>query len=101
MRELLVMSAPPISSPLTKTCGIVGQPEISDSSWRIAGSARHVDAGHGRAGLDAGRAGTRSELPHMTNCGALPETAKGSLAHGLVRWRQLGHSLPFALIRRS
>src|SRR5437763_1318581 len=32
------MSAPPISSPPTKTCGIVGQPESADSSCRIAGS---------------------------------------------------------------
>ena len=31
------MSAPPISSPFTKTCGIVGQPESALSSWRILG----------------------------------------------------------------
>ena len=34
------MSAPPISSPRTKTCGIVGQLEIAESSWRISGSGR-------------------------------------------------------------
>jgi hypothetical protein len=29
------MSAPPISSPRMKTCGIVGQPDSAVSSWRI------------------------------------------------------------------
>ena len=45
------MSAPPISSPFTKTCGIVGQPEISDSSWRIAGSGRTSTAVTGAPAL--------------------------------------------------
>src|SRR5205809_44367 len=32
------MSAPPISSPRTKTCGIVGQLDTAESSCRIRGS---------------------------------------------------------------
>ena len=62
------MSAPPTSSPLTKTCGIVGQPEISGSSCRIAGSGRMFTAVTGAPASRSARS-ARSELPHMTNCG--------------------------------
>ena len=62
------MSAPPISSPRTNTCGIVGQPETSDSSWRIAGSGRTFTAVTGAPASRSARS-ARSELPHMTNCG--------------------------------
>ena len=62
------MSAPPISSPLTKTCGIVGQPEISDRSWRICGSGRMSTAvTDAPARRSASRA--RPEFPHIANCG--------------------------------
>ena len=60
------MSAPPTSSPFTNTCGIVGQPEIADSSWRIAGSGSTstavTDAPARRNASSA-----RPELPHITN----------------------------------
>ena len=36
----VTMSQPPTSSPLTNSCGIVGQLEIADSSWRMRGSGR-------------------------------------------------------------
>src|SRR3954453_160994 len=62
------MSAPPTSSPLTKTCGIVGQPEISCSSCRIAGSGRMFTALTGAPASRSARS-ARSEFPHMTNCG--------------------------------
>ena len=62
------MSAPPISSPLTKTWGIVGQPETADSSWRIDGSGRMSTAVTGAPASRSARS-ARSELPHMTNCG--------------------------------
>ena len=62
------MSAPPTSSPLTNTCGIVGQPEIADSSWRICGSGRMSTAVTG-APARRSACSARSELPHMTNAG--------------------------------
>ena len=50
------------------TCGIVGQPESCESSWRIAGSTRMSTAVTGApASRSARRA--RSELPHMMNWG--------------------------------
>ena len=45
------MSAPPISSPFTKTCGIVGQSESAESSWRICGSGRMSTAVIGAPGV--------------------------------------------------
>ena len=44
------MSAPPTSSPLTNTCGIVGQPEIAVRSWRICGSGSTSTAVTGAPG---------------------------------------------------
>ena len=74
------MSAPPISSPLTNTCGIVGQPEIAESSWRIAGSGRMSTAVTGAPAARSARS-ARSELPHMTNCGVpFMKSATGSLS---------------------
>ncbi len=62
------MSAPPISSPRTNTCGIVGQLETAESSWRIRGSGSTSTAVTGDpARRSASRA--RIEFPHMTNCG--------------------------------
>ena len=40
------MSQPPTSSPSTKSCGIVGQPESADSSWRMRGSGRMSSAAY-------------------------------------------------------
>src|SRR3972149_4301712 len=59
------MSAPPISSPLTKTWGIVGQPEISESSWRIRGSGRMSTVVIG-APTAWSAFSARDALPHMT-----------------------------------
>ena len=72
------MSAPPMSSPFTKTCGIVGQPEIEASSWRIRGSGRMSTAVIGApAAWSACRA--RCEFPHMIICGVpFMKTATGS-----------------------
>ena len=72
------MSAPPISSPLTKTCGIVGQPEIDESSWRILGSGRTSTVVIG-APAACRACSARCELPHMTICGVpFMNTATGS-----------------------
>ena len=58
------MSQPPTSSPSTNSCGIVGQFESADSSWRIRGSGRMSTAANGwptdwriadRAGREAAR----------------------------------------------
>src|SRR5439155_11474471 len=75
-----VMSAPPINSPLTKTWGIVGQPEISAISCRIRGSARMSTAAIGAPASRRARS-ARSEFPHITSCG-LPfmKSATGSLS---------------------
>ena len=62
------MSAPPISSPRTKTCGIVGQPDCAESSWRIAGSGRMSTAVTG-APARRSASSARIELPHMAICG--------------------------------
>jgi hypothetical protein len=63
-----VMSAPPISSPLTKTCGIVGQSEIAESSVRIAGSGRMSTAVIGAPAFHSAWS-ARSELPHAGRSG--------------------------------
>ena len=62
------MSAPPTSSPLTNTCGIVGQPLIAVRSWRICGSGSTSTAVT-VAPARRSACSARSELPHMTNCG--------------------------------
>src|ERR687893_576092 len=41
------MSAPPTSSPLTKSCGIVGQFDSAESCWRMRGSGRMSTAAKG------------------------------------------------------
>ena len=43
----VTMSQPPTSSPLWKSCGIVGHFEIADSSWRMRGSGRMSTAANG------------------------------------------------------
>ena len=56
------MSQPPTSSPLTNSCGIVGQLEIAESSWRMRGSGRMSTAANGVS--SACRAATvRAEKP--------------------------------------
>ena len=40
------MSAPPISSPSTNSCGMVGQPDSPESSWRMRGSGRMSSAAY-------------------------------------------------------
>ena len=44
------MSAPPTSSPLTNTCGIVGQPEIARELLADLRVGQDVDGGDRRAG---------------------------------------------------
>ena len=74
------MSAPPTSSPLTNTCGIVGQPESSDSSCRIDGSGRMSTAVTG-APAARNASSARPELPHITNCGVpFMNSATGSFS---------------------
>ena len=41
------MSQPPTSSPRTNSCGIVGQFESAESSWRMRGSGRMSTAANG------------------------------------------------------
>src|SRR4051794_11055943 len=59
----LTMSQPPTSSPSTKSCGIVGQLDSADSSWRIRGSGRMSTAANG-APVDCRAATVRAENPH-------------------------------------
>src|SRR6185312_14948162 len=59
----VTMSQPPRNSPPTKSCGIVGQFDSADSSWRIRGSGRMSTAANGAP--VACRAWTvRMENPH-------------------------------------
>src|SRR4051794_8114042 len=59
----LTMSQPPRSSPSTKSCGIVGQFDSADSSWRMRGSGRMSTAAKG-APVDCRAATVRAEKPH-------------------------------------
>ena len=62
------MSAPPTSSPLTNTCGMVGQPEIAERSSRICVSSSTSTAVIG-APARRSAPSARSELPHMIASG--------------------------------
>src|SRR6187200_1181024 len=62
------MSAPPTSSPLTKTWGIVGQPESAESSWRKRGSGRISTAVTG-APAPRRAASARCEFPQAAKFG--------------------------------
>ena len=59
----VTMSQPPISSPSTNSCGIVGQLEIADSSWRMRGSGRMSTAAKGVSSA-CSIATVRAEKPH-------------------------------------
>jgi hypothetical protein len=64
------MSQPPISSPSMKSCGIVGQFEIAESSWRMRGSGRMSSAAYSTpSALSA--ADVRIEKPHA-GCSGTP-----------------------------
>src|SRR4029453_15356234 len=80
------MSAPPTSSPLTKTRGIVGQPERLESSWRKRGSGRMSTA---VTGAPAGRRAERGgcELPQATKLGVpFMKSATGSVSMISLIW---------------
>jgi hypothetical protein len=51
-----------------KICGIVGQPESAESSWRICASGRMSTAVTG-APARRSASSARIEFPHMTLCG--------------------------------
>jgi hypothetical protein len=72
------MSAPPISSPRMKTCGIVGQPESAESSWRICAS--DVDGRHWRA-----RVAQRFQRPRRVPAHGPLRRALHEQGHRLVR----------------
>src|ERR1700730_5133945 len=58
----ITMSHPPTSSPLTNSCGIVGQLEIAESSWRMRGSGSTSTAANG-ASRDCNAATVRALKP--------------------------------------
>jgi len=62
------MSAPPISSPRMKICGIVGQPESAESSGRICASGRMSTVVTG-APARRSASSARVEFPHIALCG--------------------------------
>ena len=64
------MSAPPTSSPLTNSCGIVGQFDSADSSWRMRGSGRMSTAANGASSVCSAPA-VRAEKPHI-GCSGVP-----------------------------
>src|SRR3954470_10940821 len=59
----VTMSQPPTSSPSTKSCGIVGQLDSAESSWRMRGSGRMSTAANG-APVACTAATVRAEKPH-------------------------------------
>ena len=64
----VMMSQPPTSSPLTKSCGMVGQFDSADSSARMRGSGRMSTAANSLP--TASRAATvRAEKPHAGRSG--------------------------------
>ena len=76
------MSAPPTSSPLTKSCGIVGQFDSAESCWRMRGSGRMSTAANGVPSASSA-ATVRAEkpqrgasgVPFMKRMTSLPEIA--------------------------
>src|SRR3954454_19796583 len=59
----MMMSEPPTSSPLTNSCGIVGQSDSALSSWRMRGSGRTSTAAKPTWSAWSALAG-RAEKPH-------------------------------------
>ena len=57
----VTMSQPPTSSPSTKSCGIVGQSESAESSWRMRGSGRMSTAANGASRAWSAADGARGE----------------------------------------
>src|SRR5215207_1719048 len=64
------MSAPPTSSPLTNSCGIVGQFDSADSSWRMRGSGSTSTAANDASSVWRAPA-VRAEKPHI-GCSGVP-----------------------------
>ena len=96
------MSAPPMSSPLTKTCGIVGQPEICGELLADPRIGEDVDGRDRRAGgvqrLErAVRVAAHDHLRrplHEDGHGLVVDDVRDLLVEGL-------HAVPFVLIRSS
>src|SRR3954466_7412885 len=65
----MMMSEPPTSSPLTNSCGIVGQSESALSSWRMRGSGSTSTAANGTSSA-CSAADARAEKPHAGASGA-------------------------------
>src|SRR4051795_7668456 len=59
----VTMSQPPTNSPLTKSCGTVGQFDSAESSWRMRGSGRMSTAANG-APVACSAWTVRMENPH-------------------------------------
>src|SRR3954453_18509735 len=59
----MMMSEPPISSPLTNSWGMVGQSDSALSSWRMRGSGRTSTAANGTSS-DCSAADARAGKPH-------------------------------------
>ena len=78
------MSQPPTSSPSTNSCGIVGQLESAESSWRIRGSGRMSTAANARAERLQDRHGARGEAARGRLGGALHEQDHGVLVDRLL-----------------
>ena len=93
----MTMSQPPTSLPSTKSCGIVGQSEIAESSWRIRGSGRMSSAAY--LTLERVERGGRA---HREAAGRLVGGALHEEHHGVVPDRLLqeradlgvGHRVP-------
>src|SRR5215207_6012103 len=89
------MSAPPTSSPRTKSWGMVGQLDTALSSWRMRGSGRMSTAANG-ASRACRAAEVRAEKPHM-GCSGVPfmkrMTSFSEIACSIASRRVVGCSL--------
>ena len=95
------MSAPPISSPLTKTCGIVGQSESAESSCRICGSGRMSTAVIGAPAFQSAWSARMRVAARRPLGRALHEDRDGLVVDHVLDLVAERHAGPFVVMRSS
>jgi hypothetical protein len=78
------MSQPPTSSPRTNSCGIVGQFDSAESSWRMRGSGRMSTAANG-APTASSAATVRAENPQRGASG-VPFMKRSTSFSAIASW---------------
>ena len=96
------MSAPPISSPPTKTCGIVGQLEMDGELLADGRVGQYVDRGEGRADGAKSLERPLGVAAHALFVGALDEGDDGLGVDRLLDpVAQVAHASPRVVMRSS